>query len=86
MEDRTILHLLNRRKYDNNQISMVNMCDVKEKGQQTSQTERHAMDRVFSKKLACLASHTNCLGYHYKYNVGMLDAVSSIRVQFQLIY
>lgn len=66
--------------------SMVNMCDVKEKGQQTSQTERHAMDRVFSKKLACLASHTNCLGYHYKYNVGMLDAVSSIRVQFQLIY
>lgn len=66
--------------------SMVNMCDVKEKGQQTSQTERHAMDRVFSKKLACLASPTNCLGYHYKYNVGMLDAVSSIRVQFQLIY
>lgn len=66
--------------------SMVNMYDVKEKGQQTLQTERPAMDRVFSMKLACLASHTSCLGYHYKYNAGMSDAVSSIPVQFQLIY
>lgn len=65
---------------------MVNMYDVKEKGQQMSQTERPAMDRVFSMKLACLASHTSCLGYHYKYNAGMSDAVSSIPVQFQLIY
>lgn len=45
------------------------------------------MDRVFSKKLACSASHTSSLGgYHYKYNAGMSDAVSSIPVQFQLIY
>lgn len=67
--------------------SMVNMYDVKEKGQQTLQTERPAMDRVFSKKLACSASHTSSLGgYHYKYNAGMSDAVSSIPVQFQLIY
>lgn len=52
-----------------------------------SQTERPAMVRVFSKKLACSASHTICLGgYHYKYNAGMSDAVSSIPVQFQLIY
>lgn len=51
-----------------------------------SQTERPAKDRVFSKKLACLASHTSSLGYHYKYNAGMSDAVSSIPVQFQLIY
>lgn len=63
------------------------MYDVKEKGQQTLQTERPAMDRVFSKKLACSASHTSSLGgYHYKYNAGMSDAVSSIPVQFQLIY
>lgn len=51
-----------------------------------SQTERPAKDRVSSKKLACLAGHTSCLGYHYKYNTGMSDAVSSIPVQFQLIY
>lgn len=51
------------------------------------QTERPAMVRVFSKKLACSASHTSSLGgYHYKYNAGMSDAVSSIPVQFQLIY